>query len=211
MTLWRKTYLGAITAMLSTARGEALRSPKFNPCLRLSFTACAGAAARLEVGAAQTRGDAGNGFRRRPPAWSAERRKGSKGTHDVSIYEIRVHGRLDAHWAAWFEGLTLAYDGDTTVLRGSLIDEAALHGVLSKVAGLNLHLLSVTAVEMEVTDSATLATPATPDTSPPLGREPEPLDAPPSEPLAGTPVPAQNAPKRKARPPHKRPQKRPTP
>lgn len=123
----------------------------------------------------------------------------------MSIYEIRVQGRLDAHWTAWFEGLTLAYDGDTTALRGSLVDEAALHGVLSKVAGLNLHLLSVNAVETDVSAWATLVTPATPDTSPTLGCEPEPRDPPPSEPLADTPVPSQKAPKWKARPPRKRP------
>jgi hypothetical protein len=130
----------------------------------------------------------------------------------VSIYEIRVKGRLDAHWTAWFEGLTLAYDGDTTVLRGSLVDEAALHGVLSKFAGLNLRLLSVNTVETEATASATLvtpATPATPDRSPTLGCEPEPIDAPPNEPLADTTV--QKASRRKARPPRKRPQKRPPP
>lgn len=133
----------------------------------------------------------------------------TQGTRDVSIYEIRVRGRLDAHWATWFEGLAFVYDGDTTVLRGSLVDEAALHGVLSKVAGLNLHLLSVNAIEAGITASATPAIPATPDTPTTLGREPDPLDAPPSEPLADTPV--QKAPKRKARPPRKRPQKRPPP
>jgi hypothetical protein len=127
------------------------------------------------------------------------------------MYEIRVKGRLDTHWAAWFEGLTIAYDGDTTVLRGSLVDEAALHSVLSKVGNLNLHLLSVNTVETEATASATLVTPATPatlDTSPTLGRESEPLDAPPIERLADTPV--QKASRKKARPlrKRKRPQKR---
>jgi hypothetical protein len=58
----------------------------------------------------------------------------------VNIYKIRVRGRLDAHWAVWFSGLTLAYEDDNTMLRGSLADEAALHGVLTKMAGLNLHL-----------------------------------------------------------------------
>ena len=82
----------------------------------------------------------------------------------MSIYEIRVKGRLDTHWAAWFEGLTVAYDGDTTVLRGSLVDEAALHSMLSKFGNLNLHLLSVNTVEREATDSASPVTPATPDT-----------------------------------------------
>ena len=69
------------------------------------------------------------------------------GEHDVNMYEIRVRGRLDVHWAAWFEGLTLVYEGDHTVLRGFLADEAALHGVLSKIAGLNLHLVSVNVIE----------------------------------------------------------------
>lgn len=129
----------------------------------------------------------------------------------MSIYEIRVKGRLDAHWTAWFEGLTLEYVGDTTVLRGALVDEAALHGVLSKVAALNLRLLSVNAVEAVSHASTTPATLAAPDTSPTLGGEPERLDAPPSESLADTPVPVQKARKRKARPPRKRPQKQPPP
>jgi hypothetical protein len=72
----------------------------------------------------------------------------------VNIYEIRVRERLDAYWTAWFEGLTLAYDGDTTLLCGSLVDEAALHGVLAKVAELNLHLLSVNAVEVDAATAA---------------------------------------------------------
>jgi hypothetical protein len=29
----------------------------------------------------------------------------------VSVYELRVKGRLDQHWAMWFEGLTLTYEG----------------------------------------------------------------------------------------------------
>lgn len=65
----------------------------------------------------------------------------------MSVYEIRVKGRLDQRWAAWFEGLTLTHEGDSTVLRGPLADEAALHGVLTKVGNINLHLLSVNIVE----------------------------------------------------------------
>lgn len=88
----------------------------------------------------------------------------------MSIYEIRVRGRLDVHWAAWFEGMTLAHDGDTTVLRGPLVDEAALHGVLSKVAELNLHLLSVNAIEMGEAISSPSAAPGR--TSPSFGDPP---------------------------------------
>ncbi len=59
-------------------------------------------------------------------------------------YEIRVQGHLDQRWSEWFDGLTISYDGDgNTVLRGPLVDEAALHGVLIKVRDLALPLLAV--------------------------------------------------------------------
>jgi len=62
-------------------------------------------------------------------------------------YEIRVQGRLDQRWSTWFDGLTLSYEGeDITVLRGSLVDEAALHGILIKVRDLALPLLAVSRV-----------------------------------------------------------------
>ncbi len=65
----------------------------------------------------------------------------------MSIYEIRVQGHLDQHWSAWFEGLAITYEEDgTTLLRGSLVDEAALHGVLMKVRDLAAPLLSVNRV-----------------------------------------------------------------
>ena len=65
----------------------------------------------------------------------------------MPIYEIRVKGRLDQRWSSWFDGLTLGYEGDDiTVLRGPLVDEAALHGVLNKVRDLALPLLAVSRV-----------------------------------------------------------------
>ena len=63
-------------------------------------------------------------------------------------YEIRVQGRLDQRWSTWFDGLFISYEGeDITVLRGSLVDEAALHGVLIKVRDLALPLLAVCRVQ----------------------------------------------------------------
>jgi hypothetical protein len=62
----------------------------------------------------------------------------------MNVYEIRVQGHLDRRWSDWFEGLTISYEGDgSTVLRGPLSDEAALHGVLIKVRDLALPLLAV--------------------------------------------------------------------
>ena len=66
----------------------------------------------------------------------------------MNVYEIRVQGHLDQRWSAWFAGLVITYDiNDNTVLRGPLIDEAALHGVLIKVRDLALPLLAVNRVE----------------------------------------------------------------
>jgi hypothetical protein len=60
-------------------------------------------------------------------------------------YEIRVAGRLAPRWSAWFDGLTLTPDADgTTVLRGPVVDQAALHGLLQKLRDLGIPLVSLT-------------------------------------------------------------------
>lgn len=62
----------------------------------------------------------------------------------MSVYEIRVQGRLDQRWTTWFEGLAITYEDDNiTLLRGQLADEAALHGILIKVRDLALPLISL--------------------------------------------------------------------
>lgn len=60
-----------------------------------------------------------------------------------SRYEIRVKGILDGRWTAWFEHLQVTSDGDETVICGPVADQAALHGVLTKVCDLGLFLISV--------------------------------------------------------------------
>jgi hypothetical protein len=60
-----------------------------------------------------------------------------------SRYEIRVKGILDRRWAAWFEGLQVTSDGQETVISGPVADQAALHGLLTKVRDLGLFLISV--------------------------------------------------------------------
>ncbi len=70
--------------------------------------------------------------------------------HDNLHYEIRLNGHLASRWAAWFEGLSLTRERDgTTLLRGPVVDQAALHGLLQRVRDIGLPLLSVTQVEPE--------------------------------------------------------------
>ena len=62
----------------------------------------------------------------------------------VPHYEIRVDGHLGSRWAAWFDGMTLtAEDDGTTVIRGPVVDQAALHGLLQKLRDLGITLLSL--------------------------------------------------------------------
>jgi hypothetical protein len=60
-------------------------------------------------------------------------------------YTIRVASRLDARWAGWFDGFSLAADEQGTTLTGAVADQAQLHGLLAKVRDLGLDLVSVTA------------------------------------------------------------------
>ena len=69
------------------------------------------------------------------------------GTKIGGRYEIRVRGRLQDRWTVWFDGLSITDESDgTTVLRGDLVDQAALDAALRKLADLGLPLLSVTNV-----------------------------------------------------------------
>lgn len=68
--------------------------------------------------------------------------------NQYQCYEIRLKGHLDDRWADWFEGLTITLkeDGDT-LLTGPVIDQAALHSLLTKVRDLGLSLVSVSPLE----------------------------------------------------------------
>ena len=69
---------------------------------------------------------------------------------DPGWYRIRIQGRLEKRWGAWFDGMSLTAGPDgTTVLRGRVGDQAALHGLIQRVRDLGLTLLEVTLEEPE--------------------------------------------------------------
>lgn len=85
--------------------------------------------------------------------------------HDHGWYEIRLQGRLDARWSAWFDGLTLTAGADgTTTLRGPVVDQAALHGLLQRLRDLSLPLLSVSQVEPDPASQTNAEHPHNPNT-----------------------------------------------
>ena len=58
--------------------------------------------------------------------------------------EIKIKGTLKQDWSDWFEGLTVTYQaGGETVLKGLIPDQSALIGLLNRIHGLNLELLSI--------------------------------------------------------------------
>lgn len=57
---------------------------------------------------------------------------------------IRIKGHLNQGWQEWLEGLKIVHEPDgTSQLSGTLPDQSALHGVLTKIGHLSLTLLSL--------------------------------------------------------------------
>jgi len=62
--------------------------------------------------------------------------------------EIIVKGHLDPHWSDWLEGMTITHTADqNTVLCGTVADQSALYGLLSRLRDLGLTLISVVSTE----------------------------------------------------------------
>lgn len=62
----------------------------------------------------------------------------------IKNYEIRVEGHLGENGAIWFEDFQIEYSTDgETILRGPIIDQAALHGILNCIRDLGLTLTLV--------------------------------------------------------------------
>jgi hypothetical protein len=66
----------------------------------------------------------------------------------ATTYELRVAEHLDRHWSSWFGGLEITHEDDgTTTLRGVVVDQSELHGLLAKVRDLGATLISVTSTD----------------------------------------------------------------
>jgi hypothetical protein len=55
----------------------------------------------------------------------------------VTIYEMRLKGHLDGRWSQWFDGLQITnLENGGAMLSGEIVDQAALHGVLTQPANI---------------------------------------------------------------------------
>jgi hypothetical protein len=70
-----------------------------------------------------------------------------KPTLTPSDYEFRISGHLGPQTAAWFEDMTLTVNEETsppqTIIRGYIVDQAALYGLINRARDLGLTLVSV--------------------------------------------------------------------
>ena len=72
-------------------------------------------------------------------------------------YEIVVAGHVGARWENWFEGFSLTREPDgTTLLRGHVVDQAALHGLVQRLRDIGIPLISLSPVEPTTSERAAL-------------------------------------------------------
>jgi hypothetical protein len=65
-----------------------------------------------------------------------------------ATYRIQVQGHVGEDWTDWFDGLAVTVDKQNgspsiTTLTGTIVDQAALQGLLSKLYNIGLPLISV--------------------------------------------------------------------
>ena len=60
-----------------------------------------------------------------------------------ATYQLVVRGELDERYGYLFEGMEMDRTEGTTVLTGSVRDQAKLHGLIERIEELGLELLSV--------------------------------------------------------------------
>lgn len=75
---------------------------------------------------------------------------------DGSEFELRIRGRLGPEGARWFAGMEVRIDETIdpvqTIIRGYVQDQAALHGLISRVGDLGLTLISVNRIGRDALD-----------------------------------------------------------
>ncbi|MBN2393667.1 MAG: hypothetical protein JXR84_23240 [Anaerolineae bacterium] len=75
-------------------------------------------------------------------------------TQKSDEYHIHILGHLDPQWSDWFEHMTLTHNADgTTTLTGTVVDQAALYGLLDKLRDLGLQLIAVSRMGSDVEES----------------------------------------------------------
>ena len=71
-----------------------------------------------------------------------------------TVYRIVVRSELSDRYAAAFEGIEMETKNGATILTGEVIDQPHLYGILDRINGLGLKLMSVQASPEDAHPSA---------------------------------------------------------
>jgi hypothetical protein len=71
-----------------------------------------------------------------------------------TVYRIVVRSELSDRYAVAFEGMEMETKDGDTILTGEVIDQPHLHGILARINGLGLRLISVQALPEDAHPSA---------------------------------------------------------
>ena len=108
---------------------------KYNPNYNLQTMFLRGKTAKLEPRGNMTNNNAEN---------NSDNKCMNSTATPGAYFEIHVKGHLDDSWSDWLEGLEVKLvENGEMILFGHIGDQAALMGILSKLNGLNLTLISL--------------------------------------------------------------------
>ena len=71
-----------------------------------------------------------------------------------TVYRIVVSGELSERYAVAFEGMEMEVKSGRTILTGEVIDQPHLYGILGRISGLGLELVSVSSLSEEIQNDA---------------------------------------------------------
>ena len=66
-----------------------------------------------------------------------------------TVYQIVVRAELSRRYAQAFEEMEVETEAGRTILTGEVIDQPHLHGIIDRVGGLGLELVSVEPISRE--------------------------------------------------------------
>ncbi len=69
------------------------------------------------------------------------------------MYEIRVRNQTEHCWREWFEDMAITeLENGDVLIRGLIVDQSALHGLLDMIRDLNLTLIYVKKISEEASN-----------------------------------------------------------
>lgn len=73
---------------------------------------------------------------------------GNRNIDQPAVYEIRLQGHLNKSWSKWLEGMEINFVDGQTILKGEVIDQVALRGLLTKIWDLNQTLIAINRIDI---------------------------------------------------------------